>query len=335
MRPWGAVEWLLRMPSLAASDWDLIGAVSPQDRCMSLVHHADKSYKLRQALFLEILEEPSSFAAECARRRAASRRILEGLVPQNKRQRMDFDLFEPVARLKKIAGALLNQTNKLNILLDVSAMPEQFFFPLVRWFYESPKVDNFVVTYMWPESYTRADLAYNARDWAHLPTFVSANGSPTAIENVIVGVGFLPFSLPDWLKARAYDQKRVRISLIFPFPSEPANVTRGWEFVRRIGQNISVTERQLYRVDVRDLSGCYDRISQITRNGASPSVFAPYGPKSQSVAMCLSAINMGAEVFYTHPSYYHPEYSTGIRYRNGLPAGCAYALKLNGTPLYS
>ena len=37
--------------------------------------------------------------------------------------------------------------------------------------------------------------------------------------------------------------------------------------------------------------------------------------------MCLHAVETGSEAFFTHPAYYHPEYSTGIKMNGIVPAG--------------
>lgn len=334
LRPWGQLTWLLSMSSLQGKHWVVLGCLSTQDRCLSVLSHAGRSYKLAHADFLEIRGEPSRFSVESDVRRAKNRLGLESTVPENQRTLVDFELFEPILRLKRWVDALTKAGSQINVILDVSALPEQFYFPLLRWLLEARTVENLIVTYMLPEKYTSEDLAYNAREWAQLPTFIADQTSDPAVENVIVGVGFLPFNLPELLK-KAYVDPSIKVSLILPFPSAPSNVSRGWEFVRRIESNMTLRDdRQVARVDAHDISACFDRLQTITDKGRSPSVFAPYGPKTHSVAMCLQAINMDAEVFYTHPTFYHPEYSTGVGMSDGLPAGFAYAVRLRGQSLY-
>ena len=336
LRPWGKPGWLLGMPTLQNKEWMLIGSVATQDRCLGMLRHRGTSYRLGHAAFLEIIDEDSQFTARTTRRRGANRLLWETEAPVASRELHSFALFDPIKKLKNLVDTWTNHRYAENIILDTSTLPERFLFPMIRWLLESPNVRNLVFTYMLPERYTHEDLAYNAREAAHLPTFL--NDSTTAeghIKHVIVGVGFMSFSLPEWLK-KTYLNPKVKVSLLFPFPSKPANVKKGWEFVRRVEHNVNLADdRQIARVDAHDLSACYDRIRSITSNGKSPAVFAPFGPKAHSVAMCLQAINMGAEVFYTHPSYYHPDYSTGLRLEDGLPYGYAYAARLNGNDLYS
>lgn len=336
LRPWGKPQWLLGMQSLQQEEWFLIGAISTQDRCLSALHHQGISFKLTQTAFIEIIDGPSIFSTESKARRDNNRTLWKTKVDTTRNEIHEFSLFEPLKRLKTLVDGWAKSPTAKNVILDVSTLPEKFLFPMIRWLLESPSIKNLVVTYMLPAQYTQEDLAYDALDASQLQTFTYNGPQPErSIENVIVGAGFLPFSLPEWLKKTYPNTNTVKVSLIFPFPSDPANVRKGWEFVRRIEATVNLADdRQIPRVDANDLSACFDRIQTLTNFGKSPTVFAPFGPKAHSVAMCLQAIKMGAEVYYTQPSFYHPEYSTGIKMDGKVPAGYAYAVRLNGVDLY-
>jgi len=335
-RPWGKLHWLLRSPSLKHEDWFLIGAISTQDRCLSTLRHGKVSFKLRHAAFLEIIDRPSQFSGLSKIRRDQNKQFFEAESDPANREIHTFEIFDPIRSLKRVVDSWLVSGKASNVILDVSTLPERFLFPILRWLVSSNDVKNLVVTCMTPEKYTHEDLAFDAQDASHLPTFASDPAQiEKTIKQVIVGVGFLPFSLPDWLK-KTYSNPRSRISLMFPFPSNPDNVRKGWEFVRRVDANVSLNDdRQICRVAAYDVSGCFDRISLITSHGNSPAVYAPFGPKAHSVAMCLQALKTTSEAYFAHPSYYHPEYSTGIRLHENLPDGHAYAIKLAGKNLYS
>jgi hypothetical protein len=334
-RPWGKLQWLLGSPSLQSKEWFLIGVISTQDRCLSTLRHGKTSFKLCHAAFLEVVDEPSQFSNLSKIRRDQNREICEAETDPVNRETHVFGIFEPIRSLKRVVDSWLASGKVGNVILDVSTLPERFLFPILRWLVSSQAVENLVVTCMIPERYTHEDLAYDAQDASHLPTFANDPvQTEKTIKQVIVGVGFLPFSLPDWLK-KTYSNPRSRISLIFPFPSNPDNVRKGWEFVRRVDANVSLNDdRQISRVAAYDVSGCFDRINLITSHGRSSAVYAPFGPKAHSVAMCLQALRTDAEAYFAHPSYYHPEYSTGIRLSNNLPDGNAYAIKLSGNNLY-
>lgn len=336
LRAWGSATWLFRQPVIRDLSWFVIGNVSTQDRCLSIFKHCGSSLSLGACACLEIVDEDSGFSGECKRRRDATRAMWEYLVPSDKRELHTFGLMNPVKPVQTLAKGWMAGPHAKNVILDVSAMPERFFFPLLRWLLESQAIDNLIVTYMLPEKYTSNELAYDAGEWAQLPTFVGGDDDDeNHIERVITGVGFVPFSLPDWLKKTYLDRTQAEVFLMFPFPSAPANVRRAWEFVRQIEVSLPLKdESRIVRVAANDLSGCYDRIQLLTKNGTRRAVFAPYGPKPHSVAMCLHALKTNSEVFYTQPTHHHPEYSTGILMQDGLPAGFAYAIRLKGRNLY-
>lgn len=335
LRPWGNPGWLLQMKALEAKQWLLIGAISPQVRCLSMVRHKSKSFTLAHAAFLEVVDGPSDLYVQSETRRSANRLLWNADVAGFSNELHQYGLLEPMRRLQRLVDGWVQGPHIQNVILDVTCMPERFFFPILRWLLQSDAVENLVVTCMSAAKYTADDLAYDPQDLTAIPTFVSdREPSESNIQRVIVGAGFLPFSLPDWLK-KTYVDSKAEVSVIFPFPASPSNVKRAWEFVRQIELDMTLKdERQLARVGVNDLSACFDRIQAITRGGSIPSVFAPYGPKAHSVAMCLQAIQMGAEVFYTQPSFYHPEYTTGIKMDHDLPAGHAYAVRINKRMLY-
>jgi hypothetical protein len=335
LRPWGKPQWLLQMESIKAKEWFLIGAISTQVRCLSMVRNQVNTFQLAHAAFLEIIDSQSDFSDQTTARREANRACFLAEVREDLRELHAYGLCDPLMRLKKLVATWVTGAHRKNIILDVSCLPERFFFPMLRWLVDSTEVENLIVTCMSPARYTEEDLAYNPEDWQYLYTFgVPPDSTPRAVKRVIVGAGFLPFGLPDLLR-KDYADRNIEVSVLFPFPATPASVKRSWEFVRKIELDVILKDdRQLVRIGASDLSGCFDRINGITRDGSIPTVFAPYGPKAHSVAMCLKAIQMDAPVVYTQPAFYHPEYTTGVALDDGIPAGYAYALRVNGRALY-
>ncbi len=335
LRPWGKPQWLLQMESMKAKNWLLIGAISTEDRCLSMVRSQSSTFDLAHAAFLEIVDEASDFSDQTTARREANRASFQTEVREDLRELHTYGLLEPLRRLQRLVDQWVASEHRKNIILDVTCLPKRFFFPMLRWLLKSVAVENLIVTCMSPARYTEEDLAYNPQDWAHIHTFDGpVNTTPRPVKRVIVGAGFLPFGLPDLLK-KDYAGPNIEVSVLFPFPATPASVKRSWEFVRKFEIDVSLKDdRQLARIGPNDLSGCFDRINAITHNGSIRTVFAPYGPKAHSVAMCLKAIQMDAEVFYTQPTFYHPEYTTGIKLDDGVPAGYAYAVRVNGHSFY-
>lgn len=332
LRPWGKSAWLFQMPSIRSVDWFLIGSVSTQDRCESLLLHNGKSLNIAGGAFLKIIDEPSDFSPFSHSRLSATQQRIQRILPWGA-EILELRLLGSLASVQRKLRDWISASNG-NVILDISCLPERFCFPLLRWLKESPNVKNLMLTYMLPEAYTSEDLGYDAQDWGQLPTFVSSDSNGPSVENVIVGVGFLPYSLPDWLK-KTYATPNFKISLLMPFPAPPSSVNRSWEFVRRIEKDLSLRDdRQIIRVAANDLSGAFQRIETLTKGGEIHSVFAPYGPKAHSMAMALHALRHSCEVYFTQPTYYHPEYSTGMALDQGLPAGHAYAIRVAGHDFY-
>jgi hypothetical protein len=70
----------------------------------------------------------------------------------------------------------------------------------------------------------------------------------------------------------------------------------------------------------------YDKISSLGKD--KKVIFAPYGPKTISLGMCLYASLNGSAVYYTQPTSYNPNYS------DGCGKSYAYLIKLDGALLY-
>lgn len=332
-RPSGKLPWLFRMPSIGHKNWFVIGCISTQDRCQSILLHANSSLRISRGGFLKIIDEPSPFSAQTTNRLLTIQDSVSKLLPP-KSEIIEFDLLGALAPLKEAVKDWVRAASG-SIILDISALPERFCFPILRWLLENADVRDLVITYMSPERYTTEELGYDPHDWGQLPTFVSEDiSSGLSVEQVVVGVGFLPYSLPDWLK-KTYDTPKFKFSLLFPFPAPPSSVSRAWEFVRRIEKDLSLREdRQIIRVAANDISGAYQRIFNLTKGGKVHAVFAPYGPKTHSIAMGLHALRHSCEVYFTQPTYYHPEYSTGIAFDHQLPAGHAFAIRVDGRDYY-
>lgn len=323
------------MKALREEQWLLIGALGTQDRCLAMLGHRNQSFNLAHAAFLEISEQQSEFQAQSEDRRERNRKKWHAEMHGYSCELLSYDLLEPLMRLQRQVTEWTSGQFKKSVIIDVSCLPERYFFPMIRWLLSSDQVKNLIVTCMSPEKYTEEELAYNPQEWAHIPTFGPTSlGNVKPLKSVVVGAGFLPFGLPEWLK-KDHTKSDIQVSILFPFPAPPANIKRSWEFVRQVEVGLRLRdEAQLARVNVNDTSGCFDRIDRMTRRGTIGAVFAPFGPKAHSIAMCLQAIKMNAEVLYTQPTYYHPEYTTGIKIEDGLPAGFAYAIRVNGHKFY-
>jgi hypothetical protein len=212
-----------------------------------------------------------------------------------------------------------------NIVLDVSTLPKRFFFPFLKMLLKkNADVQNLIVTYTSPLEYTREKLAENFDQWDHLPLF-SGSYENAKSQIMIINVGFEPFGLQEQVDQGGGG---LPIKLLFPFPAPPQAFLRSWELVRRLQERRLLGSLPLYRTDAKDVGDAFDRIVSLTDNGNRKVLLAPFGPKPISVAMCIFATLTESPVFYSQPTVYHPQYSSGVG------AVWAYCLRLNGRDYY-
>ena len=235
--------------------------------------------------------------------------------------------------MQRFLDSVIGQ-NDVNVVLDISCLPKRFFFPIIRLICRRENVQNILITYSVPDSYTKHRLAFDPQDWGYLPLFqreIAPDG--VSSNRVIVGVGFLPFHLPELIKD---DFDGSEVTLILPFPPGPPQYQRNWQFVHDIyGTSWPGNEKRLIRrVDATDASGCFDHLLSIARDEPELAILAPFGPKPHSLAMCLFAMKHGCDVYYTQPRYYHPDYSTGMKMIGSKPLTYAYLIRNSGTDLY-
>jgi hypothetical protein len=212
-----------------------------------------------------------------------------------------------------------------NIVIDISTFPKRFFFPLVKRLLNAG-LKNLIVTYTSPLQYCKDELSGNPYPWDHLPLFMPVDYPERQIDVAIVSIGFMPFGLPGLLLSR-YNSTPVKF--LFPFPPGPPSYQRTWDFVRKIEQsfNFKPTDK-IIRLDANNMPEAFEYIISETHNVTKRAIFAPYGPKPMSLAMCIYATINDSSVYYTQPTHYHPHYSIGVG------KTFAYALILGGNNLY-
>jgi len=329
-RPWGLYPWIFS--KIKNREWDILACLSTEDRCLGAPYHGEKIKHIRSNQFLEITDPEPIYKTKAAIKLKVNKQKLEALYSQPVNI-FPFDLLgSPVLLKEHIKNFISNSAG--NVIFDISSFPTRYFFPTVKMLIQSDLVNNLVVTYTVPANYFNGALAEEPTPWAHLPMFQRVVNDPNhkRPNNAIIGVGFLPFGLAELLKG---DYHNTRVNLIFPFPPGPPSYQRTWEFVRNIETHCPLKhESQIIRVDALDTPGCYQHICTLTDDGNKLSIFAPYGPKPHSLAMCLFAIKFDCDVYYTQPRVYHPDYCTGMKNIGGTPETYAYCLKLSGSKLY-
>jgi hypothetical protein len=219
----------------------------------------------------------------------------------------------------------------LHVVLDISAMPKRFFFPILKRLLRPNRLETVVVTYTVPETYGEGDLAEDHQPFTHLPLYGPSSFPLRRPEIVIVSAGFMKLGLGELLEP----YKTVAIRTIVPFPPGPPSYFRNLDFVRDIEKALPKGIPGPIRVEAYDCVDAFDHIAQLCDQGRRACILAPYGPKPISLAMALYASLSQDVVLYTQPTAYDPFYSVGIGTMGGKLNSHAYLLRSRGQNLYS
>jgi hypothetical protein len=321
-RPWGELNWLI--PKLPQVKWDLIGCLSAEDRFIGTLSSLEKSNQINQSLFFKVIDPPSKETLAIESKLLTNQTLLESATSSSILIE-DHDLLEPYKNIVDSVNRFLAKSDG-NIIVDISAFPKRFFFPIIKRLMQG-NLKNLIVTYTTPEKYCSDELSGNPHSWDHLPLFMPVEVPEPQIDVAIVGVGFMPFALPELLLS-TYNATPVKF--LFPFPPGPPNYQRTWDFMRKIEKSFTFKPLDsIIRLDSNNMPDAFEYITQETDAGNKNPLFAPYGPKPISLAMCIYATLKDSPVYYTQPTHYHPEYSSGIKNTYG------YSVILDGKKLYS
>lgn len=333
-RPWGDFSWALsQFPN---SHWGFIGCISMEDRCLSAWHVLHSHGMTADSLMFRIRDGESRYTERVEEKTDANetRALLLGIQQENIRKHRLLGRHGDVAT--DIVGFLDRQVEP-NLVIDISSLPKKYFFFLIRKaLSKPPALQNIIVTYTEPEAYCTYPLAENPEGWTPLPGFLAPRIEP-ADKTLIVGLGYEPLGLPELYSSGLFNNARIR--LLFPFPAGPASVSRNWDFARLLEPVPGSAASNIERVDSLNVPDVFDKLVAITGGSTVYSILAPFGPKPLSLGMCLfAAAYSGAtnppSVFYTQPTVYNPDYSSGVRTVANNPAVHAYCIRLNGENLY-
>lgn len=330
-RPWGQFHWLLDQYRPVVSQWDLLGCLSPEERCLTVRNVLFSGGGLRKS-YLARIKDADSLYTEAAIKSLKER---EGALIHSGGAHNDVrphDLFESPEILITAIGAFIGESAG-NIVVDISSLPKRFFFIIIKMLLQSPKIRNIIVTYTVPAQYRKSDMAEDFEPWRPLPMF-GEQSPDTLVKEFFVGVGHITMGLPEQFESLAGE---LNIHIFIPFPGHPQSIKRNWQFVRTIEkalpQKNTITRTIIH---ARNVSESFDHILANTNNGQEETLFAPYGPKPLSLAMCLySCITRNSRVYYTQPKIYPPDYSVGVDAIDGIPRIYGYCIRIGGKDLYS
>jgi hypothetical protein len=314
-RPWGKLEWLLQKSNI--DTYDFLGCLSTEERCVSSIN-ISKDYKnLSTCLFFEIVD-PIETIYHSQLRNDNFQKIHKEILTER------HDLLEKTDLIISSIRRFI-ETSTGNIILDISCFPKRFFFPIVKIILKSDLIKNLIITCSTPIKYSEKDLSEDPHDWSHIPLF-QLDDPDQEFEIAIVGIGFMPLGLSHLLKDKF---SKIDVKFLFPFPPGPPTYQRTWNFLNQMDSLSKIDIKQVYRLNSLSVSDTFDKIQALTNFGKKRVLFAPYGPKSMSLAMCLFACQTDSAVYYTQPTLYNPLYSMGSK------ESFAYVVKANGINLYN
>jgi hypothetical protein len=324
-RPWGELLWILdRLPK---KSWQFLGCLSTEDRSLASWAALRSTGMVTNDRLIRITDPVSRYES------LANQLMVDRLAEYHSGHGRDSDIVDLAlfASAHQITSTIssISETALENVIFDISCLPKRVFFPLMKVLVRSASVRNLLVTYSVPEAYTDDPLAEDFGDWRTLPMFGDAEPEKTP-EMLIINVGHLPMGLPD----QVLHGPRMEVNLLFPFPNSPASYKKTWEFVWTIERDLQGEKTLTKHVNSIDVSDAFDHIAVVTEGGKKRALFAPYGPKPISLAMCLYAMLNDDPVYYTQPRVYHPKYSIGIQRSNGRSKVWSYLIKRDGQSYY-
>ncbi len=332
-RPWGRLDWLLK--HLGRRPWNVFGSIATGDRSLTTWRFLNLANYCQSQQMLLIMDVPTPFWGDEPNSRLQKRREEYLRFGGDENAIILCDIRDNLNDINGYTSEFLRESYD-DIIIDISTLPKRFFFPIIRKILHETSGNTIVVTYTRPAGYDQAKpLAIDPEPWKVLPGFQNDIEMSGCDEVLIIGLGYEPLGLPQFLKEGGIPRDRVR--LLFPFPATPKGYLRNWEFVRNLDSEVGPYTHEPIRVNGYDVSAIFDIIRRESDNGSEATIFAPYGPKPMSLSMCLyaSMCPNNSSVFYTQPKSYNPNYSFGVRTVDGQEDIMAYCIRLNGKDLYN
>lgn len=334
-RPWGRIDNVLS--GISDHDWSFIGCVSAEERCSAVASNFGQYGSLKERLVFRIADQPS-----------ASTNIIEAKTDKSEiafkaNGFSDLDIFsiglsDPFGEYANKIEQFFDEMTTSRLLLDITTLPKRVYFHVIKKVYQDPeRFTDVLITYSEPELYCSESLAANPEPWDALPGF-RIGRAHSAQQKILIGIGFEPLGLPSLSEAGEFNNSS--ISFLFPFPADQEANAKNWRFIRQVFPNAGQSDFNVKRIDAKNVPEIFDLICGEGDNGANSILLAPFGPKPMSLAMALYAAkfsegpNSSVGVYYTQPTYYHPDYSSGLKMIGSEPAINCYVVKAASNLLY-
>ena len=335
-RAWGLLENVLESGDVGT--WAFVGCVSMEHRSKVALQLSRSALDVPNILMFSIADSNESRFFDTSKRltRENRRELVKGGVSSDVFR--EHRLLEPFGAIQSTIDEFLDGCGAANLMFDISSMPKKvFFFVVKRAMQRRSQFENIMAIYSEPERYSDESLAENPQQWSTLPGFDGPRRLPEADKRrIVIAMGFEPLGLPDLVVQGEF--AGVGTHLLFPFPTPPERIRKNWMFARDLFRTPTGSLR-FRHIDGLNVPDVFDLIGDIGADGETQLTLAPYGPKPISLAMALYGAKHATgpnatAVYYTQPTAYNPNYSSGIGNIGGQMAIHCYAIKRLGKFLY-
>ncbi|HHH9367206.1 hypothetical protein ACM8AQ_23065 [Pseudomonas aeruginosa] len=324
IRPWGEIDWIL--PKVGARQWKGLFCASFEPRCTAVAEWLSDEENTQEHYCLKISDPDNRFTTEINKIiKTHEGKIAKSLT--NRLEIIEASLLSEASVWNQIISNVASEPNS-SILIDISSLPKRFFLFAIKRLLANQNVKDLVVCYTRPEGYKEGQLTEDAEPPAALPGFSrieSAGGDSTAV----ISVGYMAFNLAELLEQHRGKSPK----FLFPFPPGSPGFRRSWALLHELAPNLEY-QTEIKRIHAMDMFAALDWIRSIGKETAHNIDLIPLGPKPHALAMALAfpALGNRAEIIYSQPRLYHPDYSHGIlKNPLGKPDITTYCLKRNHT----
>lgn len=245
---------------------------------------------------------------------------------------VDHELLEPYHRIVDDTRTKLGTSQ--NVWLDITTLPKRFFFPMMKMLLREGGPENLIVTYALAGSYADGNLHQDIQDPEFLPLFSPDVGHDPRTSGLVISIGFESSGVIQIIEQSDYSP----ITVLFPYPAPPPAFGRNWDFVRFAKRSIADGHLKMEGISFIDVPAIFELLRMKDSDPDAGSVFAPFGPKPVSLAMCLYAAGATSgqpAVMYSQPKFYSPVYSSGVREDSNGPIIYGYPIVIDGENRYA
>jgi len=329
--PWGNIDWIIDKLT-HIEKWNFLGVVSTEERSLGAWMWLKDKGKLNNFEMWKIkdVDNPPSPFKEFTEKEYLKNE--KNYFRNGGQKLLEFALLESDGNASEFFNLFIKKTEG-DLILDISAMPKRWFFPIIRNCIENPKIKNLLVTYTIAKFYSKKQ-GEESQAWKYFPSFGELPEREKIEKIYIISAGYQPLSLPEWISQYESSKKYI----LFPFPASITGYTRIWDFIRKLEAdcfNYNNNFKIIY-VSGFNLPLIYSTIKNIIElEKDKEPIFIPYGPKPVSLAFAIISSMKHFPVGYTQPWYYNPYYSIGFEETHKkAPKTMTYLLKENGNLLY-